>query len=71
MALKLLQSGKLLTRAFQNLHILKSTTDLLPIKHNVTPVLSRNFPTFFTKCKKMSSKQLLFKLICFILSSNC
>lgn len=50
MALKLLQSGKLLARAFQNLHINPPSTELLKI-NPVFPVISRTSAGFFTKCE--------------------
>lgn len=50
MALKLLQSGKLLAKAFQNLHISQPASGLLKINPTF-PVITRNFPGFFTKCE--------------------
>lgn len=51
MALKLLQSGKLLAQAFQNLRIRAPTSSLLDTNQTLNPVfsISRNFPGFFTK----------------------
>lgn len=51
MALKLLQSGKLLTRAFQSLHISPRTSNILPINSNINSQIIRHVPSFFNKCK--------------------
>lgn len=51
MALKLLQSGKLLTRAFQNLQISPRTPNILPINSNINSLIVRHAPSFFNKCK--------------------
>lgn len=48
MALKLLQSGKLLSRAFQNLQICSTSSSLLAA-NQIKPIFSRNYPGFFTK----------------------
>ena len=49
MALKFLQSGKLLAKAFQNLQISPATNNLLTANPNLN--LVRHGPGFFTKCK--------------------
>lgn len=51
MALRLLQSGKLLAKAFSNLQISPATSSLLTANHNLNSVISRNGPGFFTKCE--------------------
>ena len=49
MALKLLQSGKLLAKAFQNLRISTPLNNILTVnKPNLIPVRSTSF---FNKCK--------------------
>lgn len=50
MALKLLQSGKFLARAFQNLQISPPTSNFLAVNHNLNSAFTRNYPGFFTKC---------------------
>ena len=49
MALKFLQSGKLLAKAFQNLQISPATSSLLTANNTLNFV--RHGPGFFTKCK--------------------
>lgn len=56
MALKLLQSGKLLSRAFQNLQISSTTSNFLVANQKINPIFSRNYPGFFTKCKLFIKK---------------
>lgn len=48
MALKLLQSGKLLAKAFQNLYVSTPSTGLSRI-NPAFPVIARNYANFFTK----------------------
>lgn len=53
MALKLLQSGKLLAQAFQKLQISAPTSSFLAVNHNFTlnhnTIFKRDGPGFFTK----------------------
>jgi hypothetical protein len=51
MALKLLQSGKFLTKAFQSLQITPKPLNYLPINTNINSQIIRHTTSFFNKCK--------------------
>lgn len=67
MALKLLQCGKFLSRAFQNLHINPATSCILSQNHNSNLEFSRN-TSFFVKCELIFFFIFLFNFYYFLFS---